>query len=108
MPELELAQDICGEENPVTGRTCVAGSRYRHVHHRDADGRQWPNSPSTPADTMSMEQATGEVYYWAQQRLEARDRAFDDLLGWVAGRAITGDPHAADTLRRIRHRAERP
>ncbi|HEY9413150.1 MAG TPA: hypothetical protein VIQ30_00190 [Pseudonocardia sp.] len=63
--------------------------------------------PELEADTMTMEQAKDQVYYWAEQRDEARDRAFDDLLGWVAGRAITGDPHAAETLRRIRERAER-
>ena len=58
-------------------------------------------------EPMTMEQATDQVYYWAAQLMEDRDRAFDDLLGWVAGRAITGDPHAAETLRRIRERAER-
>lgn len=34
--------EVCGEPNPVTGWTCVA--RTRHVHHRDADGRTWPNA----------------------------------------------------------------
>lgn len=63
--------------------------------------------PDLEVDEMTMEQATDEVYYWAEQRLEARDRAFDVLIGWVAGRALTGDPHAAETLRLIRERAER-
>ncbi|HEY9415627.1 MAG TPA: hypothetical protein VIQ30_12765 [Pseudonocardia sp.] len=58
-------------------------------------------------DVMTVDEATDQVYYWAAQLEVDRDRAFDDLLGWVAGRAITGDPHAADTLRRIRERAER-
>ena len=58
-------------------------------------------------EQMTMEQASDQLYYWSEQRLEARDRAFDALIGWVAGRAITGDPDAANTLRLIRDRAER-
>lgn len=104
MSELEVAQKVCGAPNPARGTSCVA--RTRHVHHRDADGRQWPNSPAG-SDTMTMEQATDQLYYWSEQRMEARDRAFDALIGWVAGRAITGDPDAASTLRLIRDRAAR-
>ena len=100
----EVAQKVCGAPNPVTGWTCIA--QLRHVHHRDADGRQWPNSPAG-SDTMTMEQATDQLYYWSAQRMEDRDRAFDALVGWVAGRAITGDPDAAGTLRLIRDRVER-
>lgn len=55
---------------------------------------------------MSYEQATDQLYYWGGMRMESRDRAFDALLGWVAGRA-TADPDAASTLRLIRDRAER-
>lgn len=58
------------------------------------------------ADTMTFEQASDELYYWAEQHVDDRDRAFDALIGWVAGRAITGDSNAADTLRLIRERAE--
>lgn len=63
--------------------------------------------PELELSELTWEQATEEVYYWAGQHIEQRDRAFSDLLGWVAGRAAIGDPHAADTLRRIRDRAER-
>ena len=65
------------------------------------------DSPPAGSDTMTMEQASDQLYYWSEQWIEARDRAFDALIGWVAGRAITGDPDAADTLRLIRDRAER-
>jgi hypothetical protein len=58
-------------------------------------------------DPMTYDQAVEQLYYWGAERMEDRDRAFDTLLGWVAGRAITGDPDAASTLRLIRDRAER-
>lgn len=58
-------------------------------------------------DVMTFDQVTDEVYYWQDRDrpIADRERAFDDLIGWVAGRAVT-DPTAADTLRRIRERAE--
>lgn len=55
---------------------------------------------------MTYEQATDQLYYWGAMRMEDRDRAFDALIGWIAGRA-TADPDAASTLRLIRDRAER-
>lgn len=58
-------------------------------------------------DVMTFAEATDQVYYWFGQPNNDRDRAFDDLLGWVAGRAVD-DPDAADTLRRIRDRAAQP
>ena len=65
-----------------------------------------PEATDEVVDAMTFEEAVDNVHYWAE-RLEAeRDRAFDDLLGWVAGQAIHGDPSAAGTLRRIRDRAE--
>lgn len=101
----ETAQMVCGAPNPITGRTCIA--RIRHVHHRDADGRQWPNSPAD-TEAMSPAEAVDEIYFWHDPRLTVsdRERAFDDLIGWVAGQAQV-DRFAAETLRRIRERAER-
>lgn len=60
-------------------------------------------------EPMTFEQVVDQVYYWqdSSRPVADRERAFDDLIGWVAGRA-TSDPTAADTLRRIRERAERP
>lgn len=58
------------------------------------------------AEAMTFDEAVDNVHYWAESRVDDRDRAFDDLLGWVAGQAIHGDPSAAGTLRRIRERAE--
>ena len=53
-----------------------------------------------------MEEATDQLAWWAGLSTdEERDRAFDDVLGNVAYRAVD-DPIAAETLRRIRRRAE--
>lgn len=109
-PDLEVAQKVCGARNPVRGSTCVAQSRYHHVHHRDADGRQWPNSPAGSDQRMTIDEARAELEFWGDPRMpwETRDRAFSDLIGWVAMRAVAMDePGAADLLRRIRDRAER-
>lgn len=59
-------------------------------------------------DPMTFEQVVDQLYYWQDDRrpIADRERAFDALLGWVAGRA-TVDPDAASTLRLIRDRAER-
>jgi len=58
-------------------------------------------------DVMTFDEAKDQVYYWHDREVTVadRERAFDDLIGWVAGRAVS-DPTAADTLRRIRERAE--
>lgn len=58
-------------------------------------------------EAMTMDQAVDQLRYWGAMRIEDRDRAFSDLIGWVAGRALTGDPDAAGTLLRIRERADR-
>lgn len=56
-------------------------------------------------ERMTMEEATDELAWWGSSTDEERDRAFDDVLGNVAFRAVD-DPIAAETLRRIRKRAE--
>ena len=66
-----------------------------------------PETDVDELEVMSFDQASEHLYYWSDQRVEDRDRAFDTLIGWVAGKAITGDPNAAETLRLIRDRAER-
>lgn len=56
-------------------------------------------------ERMTMEEATHELAWWGLSSEEDRERAFDDVLGNVAYRAVD-DPLAADVLRRIRKRAE--
>jgi hypothetical protein len=56
--------------------------------------------------TMQIEETTAQLMYWAQQATADRDQAFSELLGNVVFRAVD-DPTAAETLRRIRERAER-
>lgn len=56
-------------------------------------------------ERMTMEEATHELAWWGLSTEADRERAFDDVLGNVAYRAVD-DPFAAETLRRIRKRAE--
>lgn len=93
----------CGVPNPVSGSTCVA--KLRHVHHRDADGRQWPNRPAD-VGVMSIEETTELQLFLSAQHPKVRDRVFSELLGNVAFRAVD-DRYAADTLRRCRDLARR-
>jgi hypothetical protein len=58
-------------------------------------------------EVMTIDEATGEVVFWAYQTEAVRDRAFSELLGWVAGRAVD-DRDAADLLLQIRGRAHQP
>lgn len=64
-------------------------------------------SAGAVTEVMSPAEAVEEIYFWHERDLTVadRERAFDDLIGWVAGQAQV-DRYAAETLRRIRERAE--